>query len=81
MINYNRPYCIDGCFSQETYKEYFDMKLKENLLSINDILHNMKTDLRKHIMSNKSNHTITCMIKSMTNLNIVEAGIKLKSKL
>ena len=81
MINYNTKYCIDGCFSCETYKEYFHMKLKENLLSINDILNNMKTDLRKHIMSNNSNHSITCMIKSMTNLNIIEAGIKLKSKL
>ena len=81
MIDYNTKYCIDGCFSCEIYKEHFDTKLKEDLLSTNDILRNMKSDLRKHIMSNKSNHTINCMLRSMTNLNIVEAMIKSKSKL
>ena len=59
------------------YKEHFDTKLKEDLLSTNDILRNMKSDLRKHIMSNKSNHTINCMLRCMTNLNIVEVSIKL----
>jgi hypothetical protein len=81
MINYNTPYCIDGCFSCEAYKEHFDMKLKQDLLSTNDILRNMKSDLRKHIMSNRSNHTINCMLRSMTNLNIIEVSIKSKSKL
>jgi len=81
MIDYNTPYCIDGCFSCETYKEHIDMKLKEDLLSTNDILRNMKSDLKKHIMSNTSNHTINCMLRSMSNLNRVETGIKLKSNL
>jgi hypothetical protein len=73
---YNIRYCTDDCFSQKIYHELFVKKSKEDLLSKNDIIYNMRTDLKNHIMSKNNIHSINCMLRSMTNLSIVENQLK-----